>query len=142
MDEQLKKKEEILNYTKKKFSEDSINQQEIVELSQDFQRANHNIRHIIRGNINSAGRHATAFFGGFLALCWVLTKFPRKSGVVIPGIIGIVPIALGYFLFFRIGVNRFSSEADAKKNTAALENSFILDQQFYELVNNFKKASH
>jgi hypothetical protein len=142
MDELLKKKEEILNFAQKKFSEGSINQKEIVELSQDLQRANHNIKHIIRGNTNPAGRFSTAAFGGFLGLCWVLTKFPRNSGILLPCVIGILPITVGSYVFYKIGVNRFSSEGDAKKNKAALENSMVIDEQFRELVKSYKKASY
>jgi hypothetical protein len=139
MDDLLKTKEEIFNHLKKRFESGSVKQTEIVELHQDLQRANHNIKHIIRGNVNPVGRYLSAAVGGLLAYFFVSTKFPRNSGRLLPAVVGIAPIVIGSYLFYRLGVYRFSSQGDAGKNIAMYEKSLIIDQEFKDLIKTYKK---
>ena len=138
MDDLLKKKEEILNHLKKTFASGPVKQSDIVELHQDLQRANHNIKHIIRGNVNPAGRYLTTAIGGLLAYFLVTNKFPRNSGRILPLVVGFVPIAIGSYVFYRIGVYRFSGKEDAVKNLAMYEKSLIIDQEFKDIVKTYK----
>ena len=140
MEEQLKKKEEIVKFVRSKLAERSLTQTDLMELSQDLNRANHNIRHMIRGNTNPAGRYSSLGLGALIAYFWMCSKFPRNSGSLLPAIVGIVPIALSSFAFWKFGVWRFSSEGDAMKNRSALESSMILDNEFKDIVKSYKKA--
>ena len=140
MEEQLKKKEEILKFVKSKLAEKSLGQLELLELGQDLNRANHNIKHMIRGNVNPAGRYSCLGLGAIMAYLWVCTKLPRTSGKLLPAIIGIVPIALFSYACWRVGVWRFSSNGDAMKNKSALESSMIIDNEFRDIVRSYKKA--
>jgi len=140
MEDQLKKKEAILKYVKSKLDEKSLGQYELMEFSQDLNVANHNIKHMIRGNTNPAGRYSCLLLGAFGAYFWVCTKLPKKTGYILPAIVGVVPIALSSYALWRIGVWRFSSEGDARKNKLALEKSMIIDNEFKEIVQSYKKA--
>jgi hypothetical protein len=140
MEEQLKKKEAILKFVKSKLAEKSLGQVELMELSQDLNRANHNIKHMIRGNTNPAGRYSCLGLGAIVAYFWVCTKLPKKTGYILPAVVGIVPIAISSYAFWRIGVWKFSSEGDAEKNKSALESSMIIDNEFRDIVKSYKKA--
>jgi len=140
MDDFLKKKEEILNQLKKTFEIGSVKQSDIVELHQDLQRANHNIKHIIRGNVNPAGLYSSAAVGGLLAYFFVTNKFPRKSGRILPLVVGFVPILFGSYVFYRLGAYRFSSQGDAAKNIAMYEKSLIIDQEFKDIIKTYKRG--
>ena len=140
MEEQLKKKEAILKYVKSKLAEKALSQNDLMELNQDLNRSNNKIKHMIRGNTNPAGRYSTLGLGAILAYFWVSSKFPRNAGYLLPGILGIIPIALSSYAFWKFGVWRFSSEGDAMKNRSALESSMILDNEFKDIVKSYKKA--
>lgn len=140
MDDLLKKKEEILNQLKKTFESGSVRQSDIVELNQDLQRANHNIKHIIRGNLNPAGLYLSAGVGGLLAYFFVSSKFPRNSGRILPLVVGFVPILFGAYVFYRLGAYRFSSQGDASKNIAMYEKSLIIDQEFKDIIKTYKRG--
>ncbi len=138
MEEQLNKKNDLLKHTKNLFESGKITQQDIVDLNQELQRANHNIRHIIRGNMNPAGRYSATAVGMLLGFIWVCTRFPRKSPLSIRLLVGSVPIAIYGYVFFKFGKWRFSNDDDAKKNLAFLEQSFSVDDEFNKLVKSFK----
>jgi hypothetical protein len=139
MEEQLNRKKEILKYTKELFESGKIKQSDIVELNQDMNRVNHNIKHIIRGNTNPAGRYSSLILGGFLGLCWVSSKYPRNTPLRYALIFSALPIAFSSYALWKFGVWKFSSEDDAKKNLDMYRESLSADYEFKKVVLSYEE---
>ncbi len=142
MDEQIAKKQLIFNELNRKFSEGVLTQPDVVDLSQEFQRCNHILKHIIRGQENPSARWITSglfTFVGFLV--WSSYRVPPARGqakrvfnfIVLPAML-IVPGIIGY----TWGGRRFGNKKEAIRFRKLYEQTLETDKKFYELTNNLK----
>ncbi len=142
MDEQVHKKNSILNELQRKKNEGSLTQAETVDLKQEMEKCNHIMNHIIRGYVNPAGKWAaTAVFGG-VGFCYWLSSFSNKSRIfTIKNSLMFVPYVLIPIVFsIQFAKRRLGDRKEAKRFSQQRDNSMEADEKFYEILDTLNKS--
>ena len=143
MDQQIERKHSILRELKRRQEEGNLTQHDIMDLRQELERCNHIQLHMIRGYVNPAGRYAAIAVFGAVGFSYWLSQIGSRSRVLtlrnvitlFPAVL--VPSVVG-FLFAR---RRLGDKKEARRLTEMHEDSLEVDNQFYDIVDNIKKAS-
>lgn len=141
MDVLIEQKVSIYNELARKKNEGILSQNEVVDLKQELERRNFIMNHIIRGYTNPAGRYsAMAVFGSAGLFYWLTTRplkgslFSIKSSITLPIFVG-VPMLIGSAFAKR----RLGDIKEAGRFTQMRDESFEIDEKFYEILDNLKK---
>ena len=142
MEDQISKKNAIYKQLLRLKNEGNLRQEDSVDLRQELERCNHIMNHIIRGFVNPAGKWvAIAVFGG-LGFSYWLSSFHKKSKILtgknilmfFPYVI--IPIAFSVQLAKR----RFGDRTKAKRFSQMRNESYEIDEKFYEIIDNLHKS--
>jgi hypothetical protein len=141
MDEQIAKKSAIYNELIRKKNEGTLTQYDVVDLKQEFQRCNHICNHIIRGYTNPAGKYiAVALFGSAGLGYWLSTRPAMGRLFTIKSSLLIVPSVLLPVIFaVEFSKRRLGDRKEAKRFTDMRDESYEIDDKFYEDLDNLKK---
>jgi hypothetical protein len=142
MDELISRKNAIFKQLIRLKDEGNLRQEDSVDLRQEFEKCNHIMNHMIRGYVNPAGKLAAlAVFGGLGLSIW-LSSFPNKTRILTgKNIIMFVPFVVIPLAFsVQFAKRRLGDRKEAKRFTKMRNDSFEIDEKFYEIIDNLKKS--
>ena len=140
MDEQVDRKKEIANAIAKRASENTTSQAYLLDMSQEVNRCNHIMQHILRSQYNYEGRLVGSAMLGTAALLFTLdqTSSLKKVGARNIGMIAGATLAFSIFGFYYFGARRFGAVHDYRKNQAIYDKSLSYDKEISATMKNFK----
>ena len=142
MDLQILRKQSILNHLKRLKKEGSLTQDGAMDLRQEFERSNHIMNHMIRGFINPAGIWITMFVFGSTGLALWFNSFSLKTRILtFKNICNLVPYVFLPLVFSNMfAKRRFGDIAEAKKFISMRNESYLIDEEFYDILDKLTKS--
>lgn len=142
MDEQIAKKQLILNELKRKLEEKNLYQGDITDLKQELERCNHIQKHIIRGQGNFSGGIITGLVFGSLGFAFWKTQKIRKLPLkkLINALLLLNFVTWPALFGFYFGLKRFGNIKELKRYVKMNKDSKVIDDEFYSITNGLKAA--
>lgn len=142
MDIQILRKQSILNQVKRMKQEGTLTQEDVMDLRQEFERSNHIMNHMIRGYTNPAGKWITISVFGVTGFALWLNSFSSKTKILtLKNVCNLVPYVLLPLIFaLQFSKRRFGDLREANKCLEMRNESYTLDEQFYDILDKLQKS--
>lgn len=137
MDEQIKRKEELITFLHQKYQNQSLKQSDIVDTFQEFNRADHIMNHMIRASRNPAAHYLGFAVGATAGLAlshyYVRHYTLRNIGFIAASTAVAGVLGTAFFGSF------FGDRKECKRLKGLKANSKGVDDRFNELIHEISK---